>query len=114
MRVSLIMLTLLLASTAHAQSACREYGQELQRAKTLYYATGGAAAAEAASLTTLQSACKTELVEASPLCQWVLTRAVQNMENDRTMTVAAACARALESERIGAARPEGQLSKAIK
>jgi len=114
MRVSIIVLTLLLTSTAHAQSACRQYEQELQRAKTLYYSSGRAAAAEAASLTTLQSECKTELVEASPLCQWVLNQSLQNMETDRTMTVAAACARALESERIRAVRPDGQLSKAIK
>jgi len=110
----MIILTLLLASTAHAQSACREYEQELQRARTLYYPSGRAASAEAVSLTTLQNACKVELVEANPLCQWVLTQAVQNMGNDKTMTVAAACARALESERMGAARPNGQLSKAIK
>jgi hypothetical protein len=114
MRVSIIILTLLVTSTAHAQSACRQYEQELQRAKTLYYSSGRAAAAEAASLTTLQNECKTELVEASPVCQWVLTQAIQNMGNDKTMTVAAACARALESERIGAVRPDGQLSKAIK
>lgn len=114
MRTSIIILTLLLASTAHAQSACRQYEQELQRAKTLYYPSGRAAAAEAASLTTLQDACKAELVAASPLCHWVLSQTVQNMENDKTMTVAAACALALEHERIGAARPNGQLSKAIR
>ena len=114
MKAFIIILTLLLTSTAHAQSACRQYEHELQRAKTLYYSSGRAAVAEAASLTTLQSECKTELVEASPVCQWVLTQAIQNMENDKTMTVAAACARALESERMRAARPDGQLSKAIK
>lgn len=114
MRVFIIILTLLLASSAHAQSACRQYEQELQRAKTLYYPSGRAAAAEAASLTTLQDACKTELVAASPLCHWVLSQTVQNMENDKTMTVAAACALALENQRLGTARPDGQLSKAIK
>lgn len=114
MRVSIIILTLLLTSTAYAQSACRQYEQELQRAKTLYYPSGRAAAAEAASLTTLQTACKTELVAASPLCHWVLSQTVQIMESDKTMTVAAACALALENQRLGAVHPEGQLSKAVK
>jgi hypothetical protein len=114
MRAFIIILTLLLTSTAHAQSACRQYEQELQRAKTLHYPSGRAAAAEAASLTTLQNACRTELVEASPLCHWVLSQAVQIMENDKRVTVAAACASALERERMGTARADGQLSKAIK
>ena len=114
MRVSIIILTLLFTATAHAQSACRQYEQELQRARTLSYPSGRAAVAEAASLATLQEACKTELVQASPLCHWVLSQTVQIMENNKTMTVAAACARALESERMGTARPDGQLSKAIK
>lgn len=114
MRATIIILTLLLTSTAHAQSACREYQQELERARTLYYPSGRAAALEAVSLTTLQNACKTELVEASPRCQWVLSQTVRIMENDRTMTVAAACVRALESERLGAKQANGQLSKAIK
>jgi len=114
MRVFIIILTLLLSATAHAQSACRQYEQELQRARTLYYPSGRAAAAEAASLTAFQDACKAELVAASPLCHWVLSETVQIMENDKRMTVAAACASALENQRLGAARPDGQLSKAIK
>jgi len=114
MRVSIIMLTLLFTATAHAQSACRQYEQELQRARTLSYPSGRAAVAEAASLTTLQNTCRTELVAANPLCHWVLSQTIQIMETDKTMTVAAGCARALESERTRTARPDGQLSKAIK
>src|SRR5215831_2010713 len=61
MRATIIILTLLLASTAHAQSACREYQQELERARTLYYRSGREAGAEVTSLTSLQDACKAEL-----------------------------------------------------
>ena len=114
MRATIIILTLLLASTAHAQSACREYQQELERARTLYYRSGHEAGAEVTSLTSLQDACKAELRMANPVCQWVLNGTVRVMENDKGIGVAAACLRALEADSRERARTEGLAARSSK
>ena len=104
MKVFIAAFALLFTAAAHAQSACHRYEQELERARTLYYSTSRAAAMEASSLTVHQDACKAELREANPVCQWVLNRTVQILENDKRMSVAAACLRALEVQRTERAR----------
>lgn len=99
MRVFITAFALLFSAAAHAQSACHRYEQELERARTLYYSSSRAATTEASSLTVLQDACKAELREANPVCQWVLNQTIQVLENDKRMSVAAACLRALEVQR---------------
>jgi hypothetical protein len=110
MRALIAVLTLVFTSAAHAQSACHQYEQELERARTLYYPSSGAAATEASSLTALQGACKAELRKANPICQWVLSQAVHVLESDKGMSVAAACVQALEVERKERGRTEGLAS----
>jgi len=105
MRAFFSTLALLFTSAAHGQIACHQYEEELARARTLYYPSSRAVAAEAASLTALQDACKTELKAANPVCQWVINQTVHIMEHDKRISVAAACVQALELERKG--RTEG-------
>ncbi len=109
-----IILMLLLNSAAYAQSECRSYEQELERARTLYYPSRDAAAAEVSSLTKLQNACDAELVQANPVCRWVRDQTVHILESDRKITIAAACVRALEIDRKAHARTEGVASRSIK
>jgi len=113
MRALIIVLTLFFTSVAHAQSACRQFEQELERAKTLRYASGDAAAAEVASLNSLQNACNAELRQADRRCEWVSKQTLQVMENDKTISGAAACARALEAERKRQAKVDVQSAKWI-
>ena len=113
MRALMIILTLFLTSVAHAQSACRQFEQELERAKTLRYTSGDAAAAEVASLNSLQNACNAELRQADRRCEWVSKQTLQVMENDKTISGAAACARALEAERKRQAKVDVQSAKWI-
>jgi len=107
MRALIALLTLVFTSAAHAQSACHQYEQELERARTLYYPSSAAAATEASSLTVLQDACKAELRQANPVCQWVLNQTVHVLESDKRMSVAAACVQALDLERRQRAQTEG-------
>jgi hypothetical protein len=114
MRALISVLTLVFTSAAHAQSACHQYEQELERARTLYYPSSRAAATEASSLTVLQDACKAELRQANPVCQWVLNQTVHVLENDKRISVAAACVKALEVERKERGRTDGLASSSTK
>jgi hypothetical protein len=114
MRALIAVLTLVFTSAAHAQSACHQYEQELERARTLYYSSSGAAATEARSLTVLQDACRAELRQANPVCQWVLNQTVHVLESDKRMSVAAACVQALDIERRERTRAEGLASSSAK
>jgi hypothetical protein len=114
MRAFFSTLALLFTSAAHGQIACHQYEEELARARTLYYPSSQAAAAEVASLTVLQDACKKELKAANPVCQWVINQTVNIMEHDKRISVAAACVQALELERKERGRTEGLASSSNK